>query len=419
MELAEGASRQRLSRREWLLHGLLAGVASLGRAFAAAPATKITRIETCYWPSREAAPFWPHWVWVRIGTDSGHEGIGETYPKNALEASAVHDDLARWLLGQDPRNIERLWADWYHRLDYYIAGGAELRALSAVNLALWDLLGKMLDAPVYQLIGGQSNPQIRVYNTCFPLRWDFRREPERIMQELIDRYGVRAIKIWPFDEAGQRHKRQYITRQEIEEGLRPVRKLRELYGETIDILIEFHSFWELAAAVEIARALEPYRPMWLEDMLLPGNFEAYRRLAQSTSLALAAGERMAGRYQFEQLLNANAVRYVMFDVCWCGGLSEALRITAMAAARQLPIAPHTAGGPLLFYASAHLATAATNVAILESVQRFYESDWPQILDNPVVPRDGQISAPDLPGFGMLIKPGVWEHPTAIRRVSTL
>jgi len=118
-------------------------------------------------------------------------------------------------------------------------------------------------------------------------------------------------------------------------------------------------------------------------------------------------------------MDARAARFIMFDVCWCGGLTEARKIAAMADAHQLPFAPHTAGGPLLFYASTHLSTAMPNLWIQESCQRFYEHDWPLMLENPLVPKDGHIQAPDLPGFGMRIKPEAWNHPKAIRRVTAL
>lgn len=126
---------------------------------------------------------------------------------------------------------------------------------------------------------------------------------------------------------------------------------------------------------------------------------------------------MAGRMQFIQLLEARAAKYVMFDLCWCGGLSEARKIATLAEGYQLPIAPHTAAGPLLFYASTHLSTASINLWIQESCQRFYESDWPKMLVNPLVPAKGAVSAPELPGFGMEIKPEVWKHPAAITQTS--
>jgi galactonate dehydratase len=407
-----------VSRREFIARMMASPLAAAYVAAAQqAPPSKIARIETVYWKSRDDAPFWPHWTWVRIATDAGVSGIGETYPRNSVEAAAVHA-IAGSLIGRDPRDIERIWADLYRMFDYQVTGGAEMRVLSAVDLALWDLLGKQLNMPVYRLIGGRTNPRVRLYNTCFPYKYDFNREPEKIMEELISTRGITAMKIWPFDGAAARNKNQFITPKDIDEAIKPVVALREKFGFDIDIAIEFHSNWNLASAVRIARALEPYRPMWLEDMLLPGNFHQYHELAAATSLPLIAGERMAGKLQFEELLESRTVKYVMFDVTWCGGLTEARKIAAMADAYEMPIAPHTAGGPLLFYASTHLTTASPNVWIQESCQRFYEHDWPAMLENPIAPEGGSIAAPEGPGFGMRIKPEAWNHPAAVRQSST-
>jgi galactonate dehydratase len=399
----------------WSRRHLLGSIAGVLPLFGAARPMKITGIDTVFWKSRDDAPFWPHWTWVRIRTDAGVEGIGETYPRGEAEAAVIHASLARTLLGKDPRDIERIWTDLYNTIDFQIAGGAEMRVLSAIDLGLWDLLGKALDTPVYHLIGGVANRRIRLYNTCFPYKYDFNKEPEKIMGEVMEKWGVRGIKIWPFDPVSHRTQRQYITGAQIEEALLPVKRLRDKFGSDIDIMMEFHSRWNLASAIQIARALEPYKPMWIEDMLLPGNFAQYRELANATTLPLIIGERMAGRRAFQQLLDSRAAKYIMFDVCWCGGLSEARKISSMADTYELPIAPHTAGGPLLFYASTHLTTAMPNVAIQESCQRFYESDWPQMLESPLVPVEGTITAPDLPGFGMRIKPEAWNHPAGVRR----
>jgi galactonate dehydratase len=383
----------------------------------AAPAMKVTRVETVYWNSREDAPWWPHWVWLRIYTDNGLIGLGETYPRNEVEVAAIHTGAAQTLLGRDPRDIDRIWADLYRSFDYQVTGGAEMRAISAVDLALWDLLGKSLNTPVYRLIGGRSNPQIRIYNTCFPHKYDFNKEPEKIMRELIDGYGVKAIKIWPFDGAASRNRNQYITQADIDQALAPVRKLRDTFGMDIEILMEFHSNWNLTSAIRIAQAMEPYKPMWLEDMLLPGNFAQYRELASATPLPLCMTERIAGRMPFLQLLESRAARFIMLDLCWCGGLSEGRKIATMAEAYQLPIVPHTAAGPLLFYASTHLTTACTNVWIQESCQRYWEHDWPEMLENPIIPKNGVVRVPELPGFGMQVKPEVWKHPKAVIRTS--
>jgi galactonate dehydratase len=384
----------------------------------AAPATRITRVDTVYWKTRDDAPFWPHWTWLRLHTDSGLVGLGETYPRNPTEAALIHTDVARALLGRDPRDVERIWNDLFRRFDYQISGGAEMRVLSAVDLALWDLLGKALEVPVYRLLGGRSNPRVPVYNTCFPLRYDFNTEPEKIMREVKERYGIHGIKIWPFDGAAHRARFQHLTSDELDRALVPVQRLRDAFGSAIEIMMEFHSNWSLPSAIRIAKALEPYRPMWLEDMLLTGSLREQRELAEATSIPLLLSERMAGPFEFEALLESGAARYVSFDVCWCGGLTQARKVAASAEAHQLLVVPHTAGGPLLFYASTHLTTAATNVAIQESCQRFYESDWPAMLENPIVPKDGAVEAPDLPGFGMLVKPDVWTHPKAVVQTST-
>ncbi|HMC60841.1 MAG TPA: hypothetical protein VKJ01_16745, partial [Candidatus Solibacter sp.] len=237
-----------MNRRAFLSRWLASPLAAAyARAAAGAAAMKITRIETVYWKSRDDAPFWPHWTWVKIDTDAGVSGIGETYPRNANEAAALHG-VAGSLLGHDPRDIERIWADLYRSFDYQVAGGAEMRALSAIDLALWDLLGKSLGAPVYRLIGGKANPEVRLYNTCFPYKYDFNREPEKIMRELIETRGIRAIKIWPFDGAAQRNRNQFVTERDIGQALEPVKKLRDEFGFEIEIAIEFHANWNLPSA---------------------------------------------------------------------------------------------------------------------------------------------------------------------------
>jgi galactonate dehydratase len=404
--------------RRLMLSSLLASplAAKYAQAAAKAPPMKITRIETVYWNSREDAEFWPHWTWVKIDTDAGISGIGETYPRQPTEADAIHS-AAPSLIGRDPRDIERIWADLYRTFDFQVIGGAEMRALSAIDLALWDLLGRSLNAPVYRLIGGRANPKIRLYNTCFPYKYDFNTEPEKIMRELIDTRGIKGIKIWPFDGAAADNQNEFITWDQIDKAITPVKKLRDTFGKEIEIAIEFHAQWNVPSAIRIAHALEPYQPMWLEDMLMPGNFQQYHEVAAATSVPLIAGERMGGKMSFQQLFESRTTKYAMFDITWCGGLTEARKIAAMADAYELPMAPHTAGGPLLFYATTHLSTAQPNVWIQESCQRFYEHDWKLMLENPIAPQDGHITMPDEPGFGMRIKPSAWNHPKSVHHVS--
>ena len=197
-----------------------------------------------------------------------------------------------------------------------------------------------------------------------------------------------------------------------------MKKLRDAFGNDIEIAMEFHSNWNLTSAIRIAQALEPYRPMWLEDMLLPGNSDQYRELAAATSLPLTVGERMAGKMQFEQLLAVarGQVRHVRRDLVRRPDRGAQDRHHG-GRLPSFPIAPHTAGGPLLFYASTHLTTASPNVWIQESCQRFYERDWPAMLENPIAPQDGFIAVPEEPASAYGIKPEAWNHPAAVRQVS--
>src|SRR5208337_1863170 len=247
-----------MNRRAFLPYLLAPALATPQERAAAqassAPAMKITRIDTTYWRSDAEPPWKPNWIWVRVHADSGLIGVGETYPRNEAEASVVHSTVTGLLLGRDPRDIERIWADLYRTFDFQVTGGAEMRALSAIDLALWDLLGKSLSLPVYRLLGGRSNPEVRLYNTCFAHKYDFAKEPEKIMRELIDRYGIKAIKIWPFDRAALRNQHEYVTSADLDEGLFPVRLLRDKFANEIEILMEFHSGWDLTSAIRIAKA---------------------------------------------------------------------------------------------------------------------------------------------------------------------
>jgi galactonate dehydratase len=412
------AEEVHVDRRSALVTLFSPALAALWRRAAAdAPSMRITRVDTVYWESRDDAPFWPHWTWLRLHTDTGLVGLGETYPRNPTEAALVHSDVAKRLLGRDPRDVESIWSELFRAFDYQVSGGTEMRVLSAVDLALWDLLGQALGAPVWRLIGGRTNPRVPVYNTCFPLRHDFNVEPEKIMREVKERYGITGIKIWPFDGAAHRSRHQHITTDEVDRALVPFRRLRDAFGDSIEIMLELHSNWNLPSALRIARAVEPYKPMWLEDVLLTGSLKDYKELAAATPIPILLTERMAGPFEFEALLESGVARYVSFDLTWCGGLSLARKVAAAAEAHQLLVVPHTAGGPLLFYASTHLTTALPNVAIQESCQRFFERDWPAMLVDPIVPVDGTVAAPELPGFGMRVKPEVWEHPKAVVRTT--
>jgi L-alanine-DL-glutamate epimerase-like enolase superfamily enzyme len=361
---------------------------------------KITAIETIYLErgiTVHAGAI--QWLWVRIHTDSGLVGLGETYPFPEAEAAVVRRSLAPVLLGKDPSQIDRLWADMFLAVSYAGWAGAEIRAISAVDMALWDLAGKACGVPVYQLLGGASRERIRTYNTCYD-HLDFLKEPVKLARSLLDQ-NIHAMKIWPFDPIARENKGQFITRDQIRRAIEPLRLIKQEFGDEMDVAMEFHGYWNLHSAIQIAEACEEYAPMWLEEMLPQDNLAAYAELAAATSLPLCLSERLMTRWQFRELMDNGAARIVMPDVSWCGGISEAKKIAVTAETALRPIAPHNCGGPVLHAATLHLAANVTNLFIMESVRRHYSDEYRGIVTNTYpVAEDGWFDLPAGPGLGV-------------------
>jgi galactonate dehydratase len=370
---------------------------------------KITSIETVYLSKGITVHAGPiQWLWVRVHTDEGLIGLGETYPHPEAESAIIHRSLAPVLLGRDPLSIDRLWADMFQAISYSGWAGAEMRAISAIDIALWDLAGKTMEVPIYQLLGGASRASIRTYNTCYD-HVNFLTEPVRLARELMES-GIRAMKIWPFDEIAHETRGQYITADQMRRGLQPLHLIREEFGESMDIALEFHGYWNLPSAIQIAQAVKPYSPMWLEEMVPQDNLAVYKELSATTNLPLCLSERLMTRYGFRELLENRAARIIMPDISWCGGISEAKKIAAMAETYYLPVAPHNCGGPILHYASAHLAANLTNLTILESVRRHYLEEYRGIVTRDLAPVNGEIPLPPGPGLGVELDPVVFSQP---------
>ena len=358
------------------------------------------------------------YLWVRIHTDEGLIGLGESYPNAEAEAAIVHSRLAAVLLGKDPSAIDRLWADMFLAVSYSGWAGAEMRAISAVDIALWDLLGKATGQPIYKLLGGASRQSIRIYNTCYD-HVDFNREPARLAGELL-KSNIKAMKIWPFDQIARDNGGNHISAEEIRRGSEPLRLIREKFGDAIDVAIEFHGFWNLPSAKKIAAALEPYKPMWLEEMLPQDNLAAYAELAHSTDIPLCLSERLMTRWGVRELLENRAAAIIMPDVSWCGGISEAKKMATMAETYYLPIAPHNCGGPVLHFATAHLSANVTNLFIMESVRRHYSEEYDGLVTQKLVAgAGGELPLPPGPGLGVELSSDVLTRKDSIVRRSAL
>jgi len=353
----------------------------------------------------------PNYLWVRLYTNNGIVGIGETYPFINGHIGILKD-LAYLFIGKDPRDIERLWRDALVRISYYPVGGSDIRILTAINIAQWDILGKALGVPIYRLLGGKAQRKLRIYNTTTNY-WTINdmkpeKDIENITKFLLNR-GIKAIKIYPYAEVGGRNNGNYISPADLENCLGWIKRIRDTAGYEMDIGLDLSGRWNLACALRIAESLEPYRIMWLEDVMLQDNVQSYAILARETSIPICIGERCATRYQFREMFESKAVDIVMYDLTWCGGISEAKKISDMADAYYIPTAPHTCGGPVLWYASIHTATALTNFFIMESCYHFYHHEYPYFIKNVPVPEDGFVTVPEGPGLGIEFRPEPFER----------
>ncbi len=379
---------------------------------------RITAVETIYLSQGITVHAGPvKWTWVRIHTDEGLTGLGETYPNPAAEAAVIHSVLAPVLLGKDPSSIDRLWQDMFLAVSYSGWAGAEMRAISAIDIALWDLAGKVAKQPLYQLLGGASRTAIPTYNTCYD-HFDFLSQPVELARDLASQ-GIRAMKIWPFDPIAKETGGQWLTADQLRRGMEPIRLIRQEFGDSMDIAVEFHGYWNLPCAIRIAQALEPYSPMWLEEMLPQDNLACYSQLAQSTRLPLCLSERFMTRWGYRELMEKGAARIAMPDICWCGGITEAKRIAAFAETYYLPVAPHNCGGPVLHFASAHLAANVTNLYLMESVRRHYASDYLGLTTAMLSASKGAFPLPPGPGLGVDLDPLVETKPGAVVQKSLL
>jgi L-alanine-DL-glutamate epimerase-like enolase superfamily enzyme len=382
-------------------------------------------------------------IFVRVHTDAGIIGLGETwFGAQAVEAY-IHETVAPYLIDKHPLHIDRHARALYGYLGYR-SSGVETRGNSAVDIALWDIFGKVTGQPVYQLLGGPSREAIRIYNTCAGYRyvrnagqavssWGLPDgEPEGPYEDLdaflhragdlaesLLAQGITGMKIWPFDPYAEATGGTYISDPDLDRALDPFRQIRAAVGNRIDIMVELHSLWNLPAAMKIARALEPFCPMWFEDPLKPDNIDAIATFAAATDVPTVASETLSGRASFREVLEKQAARIIMLDLSWVGGLTEAKKIASMAEAYHLPVAPHDCTGPVVLTASTHLSINAPNALIQETVRAFYTGWYRELVTALPTIEHGMIAPPPGPGLGIELRPELWERADARRRVSGL
>ena len=383
---------------------------------------KITALETIRIDAR------PNLIWVQVETDQGLTGLGETFFGASAVDAHIHDEIAPRVIGRDPLQIDGL-AEALRGYLGFRSTGVEMRANSAFDIALWDLFGKATGQPVAQLLGGFTRREIRTYNTCAGPDYiktssgqvvanygidggrdlddltAFLTRADDLAASLLDE-GITGMKIWPFDAAAEKTDGQAISLTDLKAALVPFEKIRAAVGDRIDIMVELHGKWQLLPAIQIARALAPFRTAWHEDPIRMDSLASLTRYAAASPAPVAASETLGGRGAFRDLLETGAAGVVIVDVSWCGGLTEARKIAAMAGAWHLPIAPHDCTGPVVLAASTHLSLNAPNALVQESVRAFLRGWYADLVTAlpPVV--NGMITVPPGPGLGLALNPEI-------------
>lgn len=387
----------------------------------------------------------PNVCFVQIHTDEGLVGLGETYFSAAAVAAWVHENAAPMLLGTDPLTIELHWQN----LVGFVGSrstGVENRGRSAIDIALWDLLGQASGLPVHQLLGGKVRDRVPVYNTCagyhyvqkvpahahLPVdNWGTQGGPgpyedlhgflyhaDELAQSLLSE-GYRGMKIWPFDVAAEETRGHGISTTLLAQALAPFEKIRRAVGDDIEIMVEMHSRWDLPTAQRIAHALEPFRPFWFEDPIRMDNIAALNAFARSTPIPVAASETLGTRSAYRELLEHGSPGVVIFDPTWTGGISEARRIAALAEVYERPVAPHDCVGPVSLAVDVHLSSHLPNTLVQEVVRAFYHG-WYQDLVTELPRLDnGYIYPLEGPGLGLSLRPEVLRRSDAIRQITDI
>ncbi|MFO1033215.1 MAG: mandelate racemase/muconate lactonizing enzyme family protein [Hyphomicrobiales bacterium] len=394
---------------------------------------KITALETVRIAER------PNLIWVLVHSDAGISGLGESFFGASAVEAHVHDYIAPRVIGRDPTQIDLLSADLVGYLGFR-SSGAEMRGNSAFDIALWDLCGKATNQPIAQMLGGFTRPAIRTYNTCAGTDYvrkttgqvtanygldetnsyddlnGFLNRADELALSLLDE-GISAMKIWPFDRAAEATRGQYISVPDMKLALQPFEKIRRAVGDRMDIMVEFHSMWQLLPAMQIAKALAPYQTFWHEDPIKMDSLASLKRYADVSPAPISASETLATRWGFRDLLETGVAGVVMLDLSWCGGLSEARKIAAMAEAWHLPVAPHDCTGPVVLTASTHLSLNAPNALIQESVRAFYRTWYGDLVTALPAVEKGMITVPPGPGLGLELHPDIDRAFHTSRRVS--
>ncbi len=364
-----------------------------------------------------------YWVFLKLTTDNGIEGFGEAYSvpfHPQIVVRMIEDVFERYVRGSDPFKIERLWRIIYssgytQRSDLSILG-----VLSAIEMACWDIIGKDLDKPVYELLGGQVHDKLRAYSYLYPEeadKTDVYKDPELAAERAAAyvKKGFTAVKFDPVGPYSAFDPRQ-LSLEALELAEKFVKLIRDAVGSKCDLLFGTHGQMTASSAIRLAKRLEKFDPLWFEEPVPPENVEEMARVARSTSIPIAAGERLATKYDFARLLKKQAASILQMALGRVGGILEAKKIAGMAEASYAQIAPHLYCGPIEGAANIQIDTCSPNFLIQEGIQT-WGGFHSEILKEPIRWEEGYIIPPTKPGLGVeLNEEVVAKHPYTGKRL---
>jgi galactonate dehydratase len=348
------------------------------------------------------------YICVQVETDEGITGWGEITGTGQLPnraVGAVVREVGPFLEGEDPSRIEAIWHKVFRTMTYVGTRGITSCVVSGIDIALWDIRGKALGLPIYELLGGLVRETIPLY-THFPLGDTPQEAARNALVPVQDGHG--AIKTDPFAPERLRRQRRGLAATYLDGGMSPegeqegadiIAAIREAVGPGVEILIDAHALYNVPTAIRLANRLAPYSITWFEEPVPPESYHALKQVRDQVQTRICVGERLHTRFEFVPVLEQRLADFIMPDVTWTGGITELKKISTMAEAYYVPVSPHDASGPINVLAGAHVMMTVPNFYRLETTRSrmdFYNA----FIDTPLDVRQGELHVPQRPGLGL-------------------
>jgi galactonate dehydratase len=360
------------------------------------------------WLIKSSASYWGEFLFVEVNTDEGVTGWGEitTTTKLANRAlCAMLRQIGTMLAGEDPAHIERIWHKLFRSFTYMGSRGAAVECISAIDIALWDIAGKVLDKPIYELLGGPVRDDVLLYTHPDQSRFT---SPEAVIAEVraIVDSGHTALKFDPFAYQGNGREQRdgyldgSMTRKDEREAAELTALIRQTVGPDVEVLIDAHGRFDVPTAIRLCRTLEEAGDIdWFEEPCPPESVNALRQVREKVNAAISWGERGHTKWDFVPILEGRLADYIMPDVTWTGGITELKKISALCEAYYIPVSPHDAAGPINVVAGAHVMMTVPNFYRLETSE-WNLGKYNELIRTPLDNSGGSLKLPRLPGLGL-------------------